>query len=71
MLTNLKSQHYKTAFKTLYSIFDKIAYFLNSFYDLNKIDSKIYFYNIFGQIKNDKIKPHKKLVDSKISSKLP
>lgn len=64
-LTNLKSQHYKTAFKTLYSIFDKIAYFLNSFYDLNKIDSKIYFYNIFGQIKNGKIKPHKKLVDSK------
>lgn len=64
-LTNLKSQHYKTAFKTLYSIFDKIAYFLNSFYDLNKIDSKIYFYNIFGQIKNGKLKPHKKLVDSK------
>ncbi|MBH0074023.1 hypothetical protein I6F48_00395 [Pseudoalteromonas sp. SWYJ118] len=63
-LTNLKSQHYKTAFKTLYSIFDKIAYFLNSFYDLNKIDSKIYFHNIFGQIKNGKLKPHKKLIDS-------
>ena len=46
-ITNLKSQHYKSAFKTLYSIFDKIAYFLNSFYDFNDIDAKIYFHNFW------------------------
>ncbi|EGR2250331.1 hypothetical protein DZF84_01840 [Vibrio parahaemolyticus] len=63
-LTNLKSSHYKSAFRTLYSIFDKIAYFLNSFFDLNDVDSKVYFHNIFGQLKNDKLKPHKKLINS-------
>lgn len=64
-LTNLKSSHYKSAFRTLYSIFDKIAYFLNSFFDLNDVNTKVYFHNVFGQLKNDKLKPHKKLVDSK------
>ena len=63
-LTNLKSQHYKSAFKTLYSIFDKIAYFLNSFYDLNEVDSKVYFHTLFGKMKNGTLKPHKKLIDS-------
>ncbi len=63
-LTNLKAQHYKSSFKALYSIFDKIAYFLNSFYDLNKIDSKVYFHNIFGQMKDGKLKPHRDLANS-------
>lgn len=63
-ITNLKSQHYKSAFKTLYSIFDKIAYFLNSFYDFNDIDAKIYFHNFFGKFENGKLKPHSKLKES-------
>lgn len=64
-LTNLKSQHYKSAFKSLYSIFDKIAYFLNSFYDLNDVDSKIYFHTIFGKMKEGILKPHAALRESK------
>lgn len=63
-ITNLKAHHYKSAFRTLYSIFDKIAYFLNSFFDLNDVDARVYFHNIFGELKNGKLKPHKKLVDS-------
>ena len=63
-LTNLKSSHYKSAFRTLYSIFDKIAYFLNSFLDLRDVDSKVYFHNIFGELKNDTLKPYKKLINS-------
>ncbi|MCC3859111.1 hypothetical protein IB289_22395 [Vibrio parahaemolyticus] len=63
-VTNLKAHHYKSAFRILYSIFDKIAYFLNSFFDLNDVDARVYFYNVFGELKNDKLKPHKKLVDS-------
>lgn len=63
-VTNLKASHYKSVFRTLYSIFDKIAYFLSSFYELKDLDSKIYFYNIFGDLKNDKLKPHPKLIDN-------
>lgn len=63
-ITNLKVNHYKSAFRTLYSIFDKIAYLLNSFFNLNEVDAKIYFHNIFGELKKGKLKPHKKLVDS-------
>ena len=36
-ITNLKASHYKSAFRTLYSLFDKIAYFINRFFDLNDI----------------------------------
>ncbi|WP_237730622.1 LA2681 family HEPN domain-containing protein [Lelliottia amnigena] len=63
-ITNLKAQHYKSAFKTLYAIFDKIAYFLNSFYDYNDVDAKIYFHNFFGKFENGRLKPHSKLKES-------
>jgi len=48
-LTNLKASHYKSAFRTIYSIFDKIAYFLNRFFDLKASthDSGINFDSIF------------------------
>lgn len=39
-ITNLKAQHYKSAFKTLYAIFDKIAYFLNSFMNIMMLMQK-------------------------------
>lgn len=38
-ITNLKTNHYKSAFRSLYSIFDKIAYFINRFFDLNDISN--------------------------------
>ena len=65
--TGLKASHYKSAFRTLYSIFDKIAYFINRFFDLNSIehDRKISFDNIFRELKNTKKwKPHRKLKES-------
>ncbi|EFS2016137.1 hypothetical protein MKO37_004961 [Salmonella enterica] len=63
-ITNLKAQHYKSAFKTLYATFDKIAYFLNSFYDYNDVDAKIYFHTFFGKFENGRLKPHSKLKES-------
>ncbi|HCJ6521365.1 TPA: hypothetical protein NU754_001293 [Enterobacter cloacae] len=63
-ITNLKAQHYKSGFKTLYAIFDKVAYFLNSFYEYNDVDAKIYFHNFFGKLENGSLKPHAKLKES-------
>ncbi|CAH7012918.1 conserved hypothetical protein [Vibrio chagasii] len=66
-ITNLKASHYKSAFRTLYSLFDKIAYFINRFFELNDIeyDHKISFDNIFRELKGGKNwKPHSKLKDS-------
>lgn len=66
-ITNLKASHYKSAFRTLYSLFDKIAYFINHFFDLNDIehDHKISFDSIFRELKDGKNwKPHCKLKDS-------
>lgn len=66
-ITNLKANHYKSSFRTLYSLFDKIAYFLNRFFDLNDIqyDHKISFDSIFKELKGNKWQPHQKLKDSK------
>lgn len=66
-ITNLKASHYKSAFRTLYSLFDKIAHFINRFFDLNSIDldHKISFDSIFRKINDKKWKPHIKLKDSK------
>ncbi|WP_205068310.1 LA2681 family HEPN domain-containing protein [Photobacterium phosphoreum] len=66
-ITNLKASHYKNAFRTLYSLFDKIAYFINRFFDLNDIeyDRKISFDSIFQDLNSSKNwKPHSKLKDS-------
>lgn len=66
-ITNLKANHYKTAFRILYSLFDKIAYFINRFFELNdiKYDHKISFESIFREIGNsNNWKPHNKLKDS-------
>lgn len=66
-LTNLKSQHYKTAFRILYSLFDKIAYFLYRYFDLKEIkkDKDVDFLKIFGCMKDKKWTPHDKFKDSK------
>jgi len=66
-ITNLKSSHYKTAFRVLYSLFDKIAYLLHRFLKLNDIkdDSKISFDAIFRDItKRNKWVPHPLLKES-------
>lgn len=66
-ITNLKASHYKSAFKTIYSLFDKIAYFINRFFDLNdmKFDKNINFDSIFRELRPGKWKPHPKLKESK------
>ncbi|WP_313112988.1 LA2681 family HEPN domain-containing protein [Pseudescherichia sp.] len=67
-LTNLKSSHYKSAFRTLYSLFDKISYFLHRFLELNDIkdDNKITFDSIFRDIsKRNAWVPHPRLKMSK------
>lgn len=70
-IDNIKAQKLKSAFKTLYSIFDKIAYFISHFYDLNDInkDQQISFENLFKKPNSGKgikeWKPHDKLKNSK------
>ncbi len=69
-LTNLKSSHYKSAFRTLYSLFDKISYFLHRFLELNDIkdDNKITFDAIFRDIsKKNAWVPHPRLKTSENS----
>jgi hypothetical protein len=65
-ITNLKASHYKSAFRTLYSLFDKIAYFINRFFDLNDIkhDHQISFDSIFRVLGSKRWKPHIKLQHS-------
>lgn len=66
-ITNMKASHYKSAFRTLYSLFDKVAYFINRFFDLNDIeqDHRISFDSIFRDLNGKGYwKPHKKLKDT-------
>jgi len=67
-INNIKAQNLKSAFKILYSLFDKIAYFINHFFDLNEIekDQRINFESLFKKLNsNNQWLPHPKLVDSK------
>ncbi|HCG7222333.1 TPA: hypothetical protein NJ356_000640 [Vibrio parahaemolyticus] len=66
-LDNLKVSHLKSSFKTLYSLFDKIAYFLHRFFDLNDIskDNKIYIDKLFRKLNGNKWKPNDKLEDGR------
>jgi len=68
-IDNIKAQNLKSAFKILYSLFDKIAYFINHFYDLNELekDRKINFESLFKKLsqKNKQWQPHPKLAESK------
>lgn len=67
-INNLKASHYKSAFRILYALFDKIAYFIHRFFDLNNInnDNIISFEKIFRNLNdNKKWKPNAKLRDNK------
>lgn len=67
-INNLKIAQYKSAFRIVYSIFDKVAYLISRFFDLNdlKHDKIISIDNLFRDFtsNNTKWKPHKKLKDS-------
>jgi len=62
-IDNLKVSHLKSAFKILYSLFDKIAYFIHRFFDLNDIskDNKIYIDKLFQKLNGKSWKPNEKL----------
>ncbi|WP_219908866.1 LA2681 family HEPN domain-containing protein [Photobacterium leiognathi] len=67
-IDNIKAQNLKSGFKILYSLFDKIAYFINHFYDLNEIkkDRQINFDSLFKKLDSkQKWQPHPKLAESK------
>lgn len=66
-IDNLKVSHLKSAFKILYSLFDKIAYFIHRFFDLNDIskDNKIYIDKLFQKLNGKGWKPNEKLEDGK------
>ncbi|MGI2153604.1 LA2681 family HEPN domain-containing protein [Shewanella oncorhynchi] len=65
-IDNIKAQQLKSAFKILYALFDKIAYFISHFYDLNDIDNdkQISFENLFKRRRSNEWKPHDKLKES-------
>ena len=69
-INNLKTSHYKTSFRILYSLFDKVAYFVRRFFYLNDIkdDHKISIDNLFRDFKSNKRgkewKPNEKLKTS-------
>lgn len=67
-INNLKVAQYKSAFRIVYSLFDKVAYLISRFFDLNdlKNDKRISIDNLFRDStgNNKKWKPHKKLKDS-------
>lgn len=65
---NLKSQQLKTAFRIQYSLFDKIAYFLHRFFDLNEIskDHRISFDSMFRDLSiRDRWVPNSKIESTK------
>lgn len=64
-IDNLKTSQMKSAFRILYSIFDKISYFLAKYLDLEMNDRQITFSKVFGWNENRKFKPRDKLKDSK------
>lgn len=51
-LYDINIEKIKIAFRGFYSIFDKIANFLNEYFDLNMNESNIYFSNIWYEYKN-------------------
>jgi len=68
-INNLKVAQLKSSFRTVYSIFDKVAYLISRFFDLNdlKHDKKLSIDNLFRDFtgkSNGEWKPHKKLKDS-------
>jgi hypothetical protein len=53
----LRYEHLKNSFRMSYSIFDKIAYFLNNYLDLGIKQKDVYFKRIWYEKNSDKILP--------------
>ncbi|CAB1211848.1 LA2681 family HEPN domain-containing protein [Acinetobacter bouvetii] len=64
-IDNLKTSHMKSAFRILYSIFDKISYFIAKYFNLEIDDRKVSFQKIFGEYKYGEFKPNKIFQNSK------
>lgn len=64
-IDNLKTSQMKSAFRILYSIFDKISYFLAKYLDLKMNDYKISFSTVFREKSNKNVIPRYELKDSK------
>lgn len=60
---NLKTSHMKSAFRILYSIFDKISYFIAKYFNLSIKDHEISFRGIFYKEKSTNIRS--KFLESK------
>lgn len=63
-IDNLKTSHLKSAFRILYSIFDKISYFLTKYLKFEVNDRHISFSKVFGNNKNRKFQPREVLKNS-------
>lgn len=48
-LYSIRIEKMKTVFRQLYSMFDKIAYFINSYYELGIPERKVSFKNIWNE----------------------
>lgn len=53
-LFGYRSEQIKTAYRLVYSLFDKIALFLNEYYDVGLKSSSVSFRKIWGETKNKK-----------------
>jgi len=64
-IDNLKTSHMKASFRILYSIFDKISYFIAKYFNLQMEDRKISFQKIFGEYRGVSFKPNNVFQNSK------
>ncbi|KTD47782.1 Uncharacterised protein [Legionella quateirensis] len=66
-ITNLKSNHYRSSFRILYSLFDKLSFFIHRFFNVNdlKSDKDITFPKLFLINKNNKKIPHPHFKENK------
>lgn len=64
-IDNLKTSHMKASFRTLYSIFDKISYFIAKYFNLQIEDRKISFQKVFGEYGGGSFKPNNVFKNSK------
>ena len=64
-IDNLKTSHMKASFRILYSIFDKISYFIAKYFNLQIEDRKISFQKIFGEYRGGSFKPNNVFQNSK------
>jgi hypothetical protein len=55
-IDNLKTSHMKSAFRILYSLFDKISYFIAKYFGLSITDHEISFKGLFYEVRSGKMR---------------